>query len=126
MKTFTRAFAILLGVLTLLIGGQAMAHVALDHAAPKVGAEIDTSPTEVKIWFDGSVEASFSGIEVLDADGKRVDKKDCHVDPKDSTLLIVSVPPLAAGTYKVVWHAVASDTHKTQGDFKFTVKAAAK
>ena len=27
----------------------------------------------------------------------------------------------APGTYSVTWHAVALDTHHTQGSFKFTV-----
>ena len=30
--------------------------------------------------------------------------------------------PLAAGDYRVHWHAVAVDTHHTQGTFEFTVK----
>jgi methionine-rich copper-binding protein CopC len=32
------------------------------------------------------------------------------------------VKPLAAGTYKVIWHATDADTHKTQGSYRFTVK----
>jgi len=32
------------------------------------------------------------------------------------------LPPLPAGTYRVKWHVVSVDTHRTQGDFKFTVK----
>ncbi len=51
-----------------------------------------------------------------------MDKKDTHVDPDHKELLIVSVSDLPAGQYKVAWSVVASDTHHTQGDFKFTVK----
>jgi len=100
----------------------ASAHANLDHAEPKVGATVSQSPKEVKIWFSQSVEPAFSTIEVFDSGGKQIDKKDSHVDKADKELLIVSVPALDPGTYKVVWHVVSTDTHKTHGDFKFTVK----
>lgn len=100
----------------------ALAHVSFDHADPKVGSKVGQSPTEVRIWFSDDVEASCCGIEVLDADGKQVDKCDCHVDAKDKTEIVVSLPPLAAGTYKVVWRAACVDKHKVKGSFKFQVK----
>ncbi|RYY11978.1 MAG: copper resistance protein CopC, partial [Alphaproteobacteria bacterium] len=40
----------------------------------------------------------------------------------DNKVLSVEVPTLAPGTYKVIWHATAVDTHKTEGNFSFTVK----
>jgi methionine-rich copper-binding protein CopC len=121
MKTHYRLAA--LAALLLTIAPAAFAHVFVDHADPKVGSKVAQSPTTVEVWFTGEVEPSFSGLEVQDSNGNRVDKQDCHVDPKDKTALIISVPTLQPGTYKVVWHAVAKDTHKTKGDFKFEVKA---
>jgi hypothetical protein len=100
----------------------ASAHAFLDHADPKVGSSIDKPPTELKIWFTQEVEPAFSSITVSSDDDKQIDKKDSHPDDKDKKLLIVSLPDLPAGTYKVHWHVVAADTHTTQGDFKFTVK----
>ena len=38
-----------------------------------------------------------------------------------STAMMAGSGPLAAGTYKVEWHAVSTDTHKTQGSYSFTV-----
>lgn len=112
------------GVLLLLLGLPTFvaAHANLDHAEPKVGSTVNEAPKEVKIWFSQSVEPAFSTIEVFDSAGKQIDKKDSHVDKADKTILIVSVPTLENGTYKVVWHVVSTDTHKTHGDFKFTVK----
>ena len=100
----------------------AFAHAFLDHAEPKVGAQLSDPPPIVKIWFTQPLEPAFSAITVLDSNGTQIDKKDCHQDDKDKTLLIVSLPPLQPGTYKVVWHVVSVDTHRTQGDFKFTLK----
>jgi methionine-rich copper-binding protein CopC len=98
------------------------AHAFLDHADPKVGSTVTNSPAEIKVWFTQSLEPAFSTLEVQDAQGREVDKKDAHLDDKDKTLFIVSLPSLPSGTYAVIWHAVSVDTHKTQGHFEFTVK----
>jgi hypothetical protein len=84
---------------------------------------VQVAPAEIKVWFTETIEPAFSTLKVLDAGGNVVDKKDVHLDSKDKTLLIVSVPQLATGEYKVVWSVVSSDTHHTQGDFKFKIKA---
>jgi methionine-rich copper-binding protein CopC len=100
---------------------RAIAHAFPDHASPSVGGTVAQSPSEIRIWFTQKLEPSFSGIEVLDAKGIRVDQGDVKVDAQDPTLLRVSLKVLATGTYKVVWHVVSVDTHATQGDFTFTV-----
>jgi copper resistance protein C len=100
----------------------AWAHAFLDHADPKVGSDVSPSPSVVKAWFTQELEPAFSAIQVFDASGNEVDKKDSHLDDKDQTLLIVSLPSLSPGKYKVSWHVVSVDTHRTQGDFKFNVK----
>lgn len=100
----------------------AWAHAFLDHAEPKVGSTVSVAPTEIKVWFTQELEPAFSSLEVADAKGKQVDKKDTHLDAKNKLLLTVSVPPLSPGTYTVTWHVVSVDTHKTQGHFEFTVK----
>jgi len=117
------AAAAVIATVVLFTAPRAHAHRYLDHAEPKVGSEVATSPREIKVWFTGAVDASGTTIEVFDSNGTQVDKKDCHQDPNDKALMIVSVPELAAGTYKVTWHATSTDTHKTKGDFQFTVKA---
>jgi copper resistance protein C len=104
-----------------LVQGKVFAHAFPDHAEPRVGSHISKPPADVRIWFTMGVEPDFSVIQVFDSNDKEVDQQDTHIDPKDDKLLIVSVPPLAAGTYKVSWHVVAEDTHKTHGDFKFTI-----
>ena len=113
---------VLSALLVLALQADAWAHVYLDRAEPKVGSEQDQPPADVRIWFTGVVVAE-STIEVFDADSKEVDKKDTHVDEADKTLLIVSLPKLSPGVYKARWHAVSRDSHKTQGEFKFTINA---
>jgi methionine-rich copper-binding protein CopC len=107
--------------LTMAFCGIASAHAFLDHAEPRVGSKVSTSPDEVKIWFTQELEPAFSAIKVTDADGNVVDKKDTQVDDKDKKLLKVSLSHLSPGKYKVSWHVVSVDTHKTTGDFTFEV-----
>jgi len=121
----SRSLKIIVVTCLMLLAAQssAWAHAFLDHAEPKVGSDNDKAPMKVKIWFTEAIEPEFSAIEVADADGKKVDKKDSHVDDADKTLLIVSLTDkLPPGTYSVTWHVVSTDTHKTHGTFKFTVK----
>ena len=94
------------------------AHAFLDHADPKVGSTV-AAPTQVTVWMTEDLEPAFSTLQVFDDKGAEVDKKDVKVT--DATMT-VSLPTLAAGTYKVKWKAVAVDTHHTTGTFTFTVQ----
>lgn len=101
--------------------GTSLGHAFPDHSDPRVGATDTGSPTMVRIWFDGDLEPAFSTLVVRSKDGKKVDKGDGRVDPTDSTLLEVSVPPLPAGNYQVFWSVVGRDGHRTMGNYTFTV-----
>ena len=105
----------------LLSPGVAAAHAFLRHASPGVGSTIRPAPKEVAIEFTEGVEPRFSSITVLDASGVRVDDGAAHLEGGE-TRLAVGLRPLAPGTYSVSWHVVATDTHKTQGRYSFTVK----
>jgi len=37
------------------------------------------------------------------------------------TLIVTPTAPLTAGAYKVEWHAVSVDTHKSEGAYSFKV-----
>jgi copper resistance protein C len=107
----------------ILVAGPARleAHAFLKHADPGVGSTVQTSPSEVQIRFTENIEPAVSSIQVFDASGKEVDKRDLHLDHSDHALLHVSLPRLAAGTYKVAWRVVSVDTHVTNGNFTFRV-----
>ena len=113
-------------IIFLAFQSQAQAHAFLDHAEPRVGSTLGSSPSVIRIWFTQELEPAFSTIEVQDAQGNEVDKKDTHLDDKDKTLLIASVSSLPDGKYTVTWHVTSVDTHRTQGHFEFTVKSAQK
>ena len=106
----------------LVLPDTALAHAFPDHSEPRVGHAVEVSPAEIRIWFDGAIEPVFSTMSVQDANGKRVDRNDAHVDGNDQTLLEVGVAPLPAGPYEVEWSVVARDGHRTEGRFPFRVE----
>ena len=97
----------------------AEAHAFLDHADPKVGSTLHDPPSEVTVWMTENLEAAFSRLQVFDAKGVEVDKRDTRVS---GTTMVVSLQKLSAGTYHVSWQAIATDTHKTSGAFDFTIQ----
>ena len=111
---------VLASVLAALIR-PAFAHAFLASAAPAVGSVANASPKDVVLTFTEAVEPRFSRIEVDDDAGTRVDVGDVHGDSGDGKRLSVGVPALKPGAYRVVWHAVSVDTHRTEGRFTFTV-----
>ncbi|HWA80387.1 MAG TPA: copper resistance protein CopC [Acetobacteraceae bacterium] len=107
--------------LLLFSSGYAFAHAFPATTNPPAGSTLKTPPTQVVINFTEEIEPHFSTLEVVNAAGTRLDKKDAHIGPQGAKQFVVDLPPLTPGTYKVIWHATSVDTHKTQGSFNFTV-----
>ncbi|HXZ55126.1 MAG TPA: copper resistance CopC family protein [Burkholderiales bacterium] len=99
----------------------ALAHAFLDRAVPAVGGKVHGKPAEVRLRFSQALEPAFSTVQVFDAGGKQVDRKDKGLDPADASVLRVSLPPLDPGVYRVVWRVLSVDTHVTEGDYRFEV-----
>jgi hypothetical protein len=103
----------------------ARAHAFLDYSEPAVGATVSAPPAQVKICFTEKLHHDVkTTIQVFDATGREVDRKDAQIDSKNESEMAVSLGKLPPGTYKVVWSAIAIDTHHTHGTFEFTVKGA--
>ncbi|NWA27710.1 copper homeostasis periplasmic binding protein CopC [Pseudomonas gingeri] len=109
----------------LLLSGLAGANVAFAHAhlkseTPAKDATV-SAPADLRLVFSEGVEAALTKVEVSSSD-KAVTLKSIATDPADKKILIVTpAAPLPAGEYKVVWHAVSVDTHKSEGNYSFTV-----
>ncbi len=104
----------------LALTSQASAHAFLKTATPAVGGQVHQPPVEVAITFTEGVEPKFSSISVKSAAGQVVDNGAPHLEGGD-TVLAVPLTALQPGTYTVTWHATATDTHKTEGNYTFTV-----
>ncbi len=106
----------------LLSASPAFAHAFLERASPPVGSELAASPPELYITFTEGVEPLFSAIEVQDANGAAVTTGKPHLAPDNDRRLVVELPKLPPGTYKVIWHVTSVDTHKTEGNYQFTIR----
>jgi copper resistance protein C len=102
-----------------LLGAPAGAHAFLRRADPPAGSVLPTSPHRLLLEFTETVEPAFSAISVTDASGHRMAAG--KAQPEGGARLAVSLPPLPPGRYRVHWQVTATDTHRTQGSFIFTI-----
>ena len=115
MRTLRIVLSLLLVPLAMVA---ARAHAFLDHASPLVGSTVASAPAEVVLTFTQNLEASFSTVQVTGPGGARVDQGRASVSGNTMRVGIKSAGP---GSYRVQWHALSVDTHKTEGSFSFRV-----
>ena len=115
MRTRIAALSLLLATLGTTA---AYAHAFLDHASPLVGSTVAAAPREVALTFTQNLEAAFSSVEVTDAKGVRVDQGKPQIS---GNTMRVGLKASGPGRYQVHWHVLSVDTHKTEGNFSFTV-----
>lgn len=102
-------------------GGQAFAHAQLKRAEPAVGGTVASPPKTVALTFTEGVEPGFCSVSLVGPDDRPVETGKPHLAPADGNTLVVDLPALAPGRYRVDWHAVSVDSHKTRGSFTFVV-----
>jgi len=118
MKQFLPPTALLFA---LVMGSGADAHAFLLKSDPAVGATV-TAPKTLRLQFSEALELAFSGIDVANGSGAAIPARNVRLDNNDRKVLLVDLPPLSPGSYRVKWHVVSVDTHRTEGDFAFSVK----
>jgi methionine-rich copper-binding protein CopC len=114
--------AALAAVAVSLLPSAAKAHAFLDHAAPAVGGTVSAAPPELRLFFTQELEPAFSGATLSAGDGQAITTGAASVDPQNRAEMVLRLPPLAPGHYRVSWHAVSVDTHRTQGTFTFDIQ----
>jgi methionine-rich copper-binding protein CopC len=105
-----------------LVSAAALSHAFLDGASPLVGGTVPASPKEIRLTFTEAIEPRFSGIDLTTGDGRAIATGAAAVDPGNDKQLVLLVPPLTPGRYRVHWHVVSVDTHRTEGEYSFVVE----
>jgi copper resistance protein C len=121
VPTYARKLFLAL-VAWVLCVGLALAHSGLQRAEPPVESTLKRPPKELKLYFSERLEPAYSRARVEDGKGARVDRDDSRVDRSNPLLLRVTLPPLAPGTYTVIWRVLSVDSHITEGRFTFRVE----
>jgi copper transport protein len=119
-----RRVALALALLTLFASaGVASAHALLLRATPTPGQSVATAPSEVDLLFSESLDPAFTGVQVQDASGQRVDAGDSHVDASNDHLLVTSLRTgLPNGVYTVQWRNVSAiDVHPDDGQYELFI-----
>jgi methionine-rich copper-binding protein CopC len=111
----------------LLVSTLAQAHPKLLSSTPAEGVE-GAAPDKIELHFSENLVTQFSGAKLLMTEMAGMAHAPMPVKAKVSggsdpkTMLIIPTAPLTAGTYKVEWRAVSSDTHPITGNVTFKVK----
>lgn len=122
MNTFARTLAFA-GLGLAALSAPALAHAHLKSAIPAAHATVATAPTELDLKFSEALDLKFSGVTITGPDKAPVSTGAAALGAGDGATLVVPIAgPLAAGPYKVEWHALSKDGHKTRGSYDFTVK----
>ena len=124
MRTLKISLALASG---LLLSTLAQAHPKLLSSTPAEGAD-GAAPGKIELRFSEDLLTQFSGAKLVMTEMPGMAhspmpmkaKVSAGSDPK--TMLVTPLAPLPAGTYKVEWRAVSSDTHPITGNVTFKVK----
>ncbi|PLT31148.1 copper resistance protein CopC [Peribacillus deserti] len=124
MKKKSYAVLLLIAVLLLTCPSFSFAHAYIKKSVPSENETLVNSPPKVSIQFNETIQSAFTSIEVYDAGGKRVDKKNGQVNAKIPSIIEASLKPnLPEGVYSTHWRAVSSDGHPVQGVIPFQIGA---
>lgn len=108
---------------TLFISPAVLAHAHLTHQYPAADAVVDAAPQALTLNFSEGVEAEFSGATLTGPQQRVIETGVAKRNEQDKTQLIVPLSqPLSAGDYRVDWHVVSVDGHKTKGRYSFSVR----
>jgi methionine-rich copper-binding protein CopC len=103
----------------LLAASSVFAHAHLKSQTPAADSTV-AAPADLRLTFSEGVEASFTKV-TLTHDGAPVAIKPLSTEGDKKTLIVTPAAPLSTGEYKVEWHAVSVDTHKSEGAYQFKV-----
>jgi methionine-rich copper-binding protein CopC len=110
--------AIVLALLFAGLCGPAAAHAFLQKASPAAGDNLSSGPARIELHFTEALEPAFSSIAITNAAGSDMSAGSVAVH---GTEMKLPLKPLAPGRYRVSWHAVSVDTHRTEGKYNFLV-----
>jgi len=96
----------------------AMAHAFLERADPAAGENLQAAPTRIELHFTEPLEPAFSAVTVTDENGHDMSAGSPAIGGSEMDLPLKTLSP---GRYRVSWHAVSVDTHRTEGKYNFLV-----
>ncbi len=100
----------------------ALAQANLISGTPADKETMTSELTDLALDFSEALEIKSTGVTITGPSGA-IAIASSALDPNDDEVLEVTLSAaLPAGTYRVAWHALATDGHKTAGTYTFTAK----
>jgi len=120
----TRGLQLLIGIaiplLVLVVTtNSAIAHCWPIEQFPGAGAVLDEAPAMVRIRFNQPIQVGASRVFVDQIGGARIQTSPSSSPQTEADVLVVSLPKLTPGRYRVHWTAVTLDGHESHGDYSF-------
>jgi methionine-rich copper-binding protein CopC len=106
-----------------LAAGAAQAQVRLIASSPGTRMVVPRA-VQVAMQFSGALAPDASGADILRLDGAKPTRipATARFEAKRHIMVMRPGAALAAGRYRVEWHAASADAGRTAGKFAFTVK----
>lgn len=128
MKSIRGIGAALAATLAIL-SAPALAHPKLVSTTPAAGATV-ANATRLSLTFSEPLMAPVSGMDLVMTGMPGMAKHgpmkiagfNTAVAADGKTLVATFPRALPAGTYRLDWHAVSTDTHRITGNLTFTVR----
>lgn len=102
----------------------ALAHALLVDSSPKQDEVLKSPATRAVLHFNARIEKKVTQATLHDADGHAVKLPplpDDTAGPPDR--LVIALPPLRPGAYRLEYRVLAADGHATPGLLRFSVAA---
>lgn len=111
-------------VLTLALAPAAvvLAHAVLVESSPAQDEVLKAPATRAVLRFNARIEKAVTRVTLVDGDGHAVKMPRIPADPDGPPdRLVVPLPPLKPGAYRLEYRVLAADGHSTPGLIRFTV-----
>lgn len=117
------ALLLLSALMLAVFAAPAAAHAVLVSSTPKDNATVKVAPANVVLRFDARIEKPVTQVTLLDGKGKKVALTAPSHGYKAGApnQLIVPMPKLKPGSYRLEYRVLATDGHLTPGLVRFTV-----
>lgn len=113
---------ILLLVALTLTATLAVAHARLQASLPANGSTVSPAPEQLRLSYNEPVEAAMSSTKLFGQGDTLIATTKPSADPADNKTLVLPLPKLAPGDYRVQWTTMGNDGHHIKGELRFSVK----
>ena len=105
-----------------LAAGSAHAHALLQASEPANDSSLAASPAVVTLHYNEPVEVAMSRVRLVGPGNATVEVGKAARAAGDDRTLVVSIPRLSSGDYRLEWSTMGPDGHLTKGILRFKVR----